>query len=96
MKHIFSRVGDHSTSDDSLSYRSPEEVKLWAQNDYPNNKLKYYMISRKIWDNVKEEIWLKQARQEVLEAFNKGEKKRKPNWNEMFTDVYQYMPQNLK
>lgn len=90
------RVGDHSTSDDSSRYRSPEEVKHWAENDYPNNKLKFYMMSKNIWNNEKEEKWLKQARNDVLTAFNAGEKKLKPSWKEMFTDVYKYMPPHLK
>lgn len=90
------RIGEHSTSDDSSRYRPPEEIKHWTTNDYPNNKLKFYMISKCIWNEHKEDMWLKEARSEVLAAFNAGERKLKPHWKEMFTDVYKYMPPHLK
>ncbi|KAJ8961604.1 hypothetical protein NQ314_005921 [Rhamnusium bicolor] len=83
------RVGDHSTSDDSSAYRSPEEVTLWATNDYPTNKLRYYMETRGLWSKEEEEKWAQQARKDVLTAFNAGEKKLKPKWTEMFDEVRQ-------
>ena len=33
---------------------------------------------------------------QVLEAFAKAEKKKKPNWKEMFTEVYDEMPKDLR
>lgn len=33
---------------------------------------------------------------QVLEAFARAEKKLKPNWKEMFTEVYDEIPQDLK
>ena len=33
---------------------------------------------------------------QVLEAFAKAEKKQKPNWKEMFTEVYDEMPKDLR
>lgn len=54
------------------------------------------MMSKNFWDNTKEESWLKQARNEVLTAFNAGDKKLKPSWQEMFTDVYKFIPPHLK
>lgn len=53
------------------------------------------MVSKGIWDQEKETEWLKKARKDVLEAFNTGEKKSKPNWTEMFEDVYTFMPPHL-
>lgn len=54
------------------------------------------MVSEGIWNQQKEDSWLKQARNDVLKAFNAGEKKMKPNWKEMFTDVYKYIPPHLQ
>lgn len=54
------------------------------------------MISKNMWDNEKGNMWLEQARDEVLKAFSAGEKKLKPTWTEMFTDVYKYVPSHLK
>ncbi|CAH0552704.1 unnamed protein product [Brassicogethes aeneus] len=90
------RVGDHSTSDDSSAYRSPEEVQSWATNDYPTNKLRYYMEKKGLWDENKEKELLDQARKNVLKAFNAGEKKLKPQWTEMFEDVYKFMPKHIR
>ena len=33
---------------------------------------------------------------QVLEAFARAEKRLKPNWKEMFTEVYDEVPQDLK
>ena len=33
---------------------------------------------------------------QVLEAFARAEKRLKPNWKEMFTEVYDEMPVDLK
>ena len=33
---------------------------------------------------------------QVLEAFARAEKKQKPNWREMFTEVYDEMPKDLR
>ena len=33
---------------------------------------------------------------QVLEAFARAEKKQKPNWKEMFTEVYDEMPEDLR
>jgi TPP-dependent pyruvate/acetoin dehydrogenase alpha subunit len=33
---------------------------------------------------------------EQVEAFAKAEKKLKPNWKEMFTEVYDEMPKDLR
>ena len=33
---------------------------------------------------------------QVLEAFARAEKRLKPNWKEMFTEVYDEIPEDLK
>nr|CAH7732748.1 unnamed protein product [Callosobruchus chinensis] len=89
------RVGDHSTSDDSTAYRSSDEVLHWQTNDYPVHKLRYYLEKRSLWNQELEKAWLQETRKDVLKAFNDGEKKPKPEWTEVFDDVYKYMPPHL-
>lgn len=37
----------------------------------------------------------KEKRQQVLNSFQKAEKRKKPNLDAMFTDVYETMPKHL-
>lgn len=90
------RVGDHSTSDDSSAYRSVDEIDYWTSNDSPTSKLRIYMESSGLWNENMEKEWLKQAREDVLKAFNAGEKKLKPKWVEMFEDVYKNRSPHIK
>lgn len=90
------RVGDHSTSDDSSAYRSPTEVLEWSTNDYPTKKFRYYLESKGLWNEDKEKHLLEQTRNDVLIAFNAGEKKPKPKWTEMYEDVYKFLPPHIK
>ncbi|XP_072394714.1 2-oxoisovalerate dehydrogenase subunit alpha, mitochondrial-like [Diabrotica undecimpunctata] len=90
------RVGHHTTSDDSTAYRDPKEVELWAKNDYPTDKLKYYLNNKGLWDDKQDKEWLDAARKNVMEAFKVGEQKIKPKWDIMFDDVYKYIPAHLK
>ncbi|XP_049820083.1 2-oxoisovalerate dehydrogenase subunit alpha, mitochondrial isoform X2 [Aethina tumida] len=90
------RVGDHSSSDDSSAYRSTGEVQTWIIKDYPTNKLRYNLEQWGLWNDEQEKQWLTQARKDVLTAFNAGEKKLKPNWSEMFENVYKFMTRDLK
>lgn len=40
--------------------------------------------------------WLEECKKNVMTNFAAAEKKLKPNWKEMFHDVYQDMPKNIK
>ncbi|XP_065559795.1 2-oxoisovalerate dehydrogenase subunit alpha, mitochondrial-like [Artemia franciscana] len=90
------RLGHHSTSDDSTAYRSVDEVRYWDERDHPIARLKYYLVSKGWWDDAKEKAWKEQNKKEVLQAFARAEKKLKPNWTELFKDVYHEMPQHLR
>ncbi|KAL1505745.1 hypothetical protein ABEB36_005238 [Hypothenemus hampei] len=90
------RVGDHSTSDDSSSYRPKEEVSDWLNNDYPTKKFRHYLESRGLWNEEHEEQLLAQANKGILAALSNGEKKKKPKWTEMYEDVYKFMPLHIK
>lgn len=90
------RIGHHSTSDDSTAYRPAEELEIWNTVEHPITKLKNYMKHRQWFDEENEERYVKDVRKQVLAQLNQSEKIPKPDWREMFHDVYHEMPQHLK
>ncbi|UXI20308.1 hypothetical protein NH340_JMT06251 [Sarcoptes scabiei] len=90
------RIGHHSTSDDSSAYRSVDEVQSWNQKDHPITRLRRYMERKEWWNNEKEESWKIESKETVMKAFMNAEKQPKPNYLEMFNDVYDEMPDSLK
>ncbi|KAI8905508.1 thiamine diphosphate-binding protein [Gorgonomyces haynaldii] len=90
------RIGHHSTSDDSAAYRSKEEVQEWQKRDSPINRFRLYLEKKGLWDDAKEKQTRQETRKQVLEAFTKAEKLKKPSVGELFTDVYDELPPHLK
>lgn len=93
---VFCRVGHHSTSDDSSAYRSIDEVNYWSEKDDPINKLRKYMINKGYWSEDMDKDFIAQAKKDVMKEFGDAEKRKKPQWTEMFNDVYQDMPTHIK
>ncbi|KAF7699293.1 hypothetical protein HF521_004035 [Silurus meridionalis] len=89
------RIGHHSTSDDSSAYRSVDEVNYWDKQDHPISRLRHYMSARGWWGEDEERAWRKQSRKLVMEAFEKAERRLKPNLELIFTDVYDEMTPGL-
>lgn len=90
------RIGHHSTSDDSSAYRKQEELEVWNTVEHPISKLKNYMINREWWNEDEENKFVKSVRKQILSQVNQSEKILKPDWREMFGDVYYDMPQHIK
>ncbi|XP_055638274.1 2-oxoisovalerate dehydrogenase subunit alpha, mitochondrial [Toxorhynchites rutilus septentrionalis] len=90
------RIGHHSTSDDSSAYRPAEELEIWNTVEHPISKLKNYMRNRQWFDEEEEERYVKAVRKQVLAQINQSERIPKPDWREVFQDVYSEMPQHLK
>lgn len=90
------RVGHHSTSDDSTAYRSIEEIDGWNTAAHPINKLKNYIVARGWWNEDEENQFTKGVRKQILGQIGSSEKKSKPDWREMFHDVYYDMPTHLQ
>uniref|UniRef100_A0A336KZ12 2-oxoisovalerate dehydrogenase subunit alpha n=1 Tax=Culicoides sonorensis TaxID=179676 RepID=A0A336KZ12_CULSO len=90
------RIGHHSTSDDSSAYRNTEELNVWNTVEHPINKLKNYMINREWWNEEEEKQFVKSVRKQILSQVNQSEKILKPDYKEMFNDVYYEMPSHLK
>lgn len=90
------RVGHHSTSDDSTAYRSGDELEIWNTVEHPITKLKKYIKHRGWWNEEEENVYVKQIRKQILSQISLSEKKLKPDWRELFNDVYYDMPIHLK
>lgn len=90
------RIGHHSTSDDSSAYRDIEELEVWNTLEHPILKLKNYMKNREWWNEDEEKQFVKSIRKQILSQVNQSEKILKPDWREMFSDVYYDMPPHLK
>lgn len=90
------RIGHHSTSDDSSAYRSVDEVRSWDRNDHPITRFRNYLVYRGIWDDAKEEQWKNETKKQIMQAFARAEKLKKPPVKYMFTDVYSQMPASLQ
>lgn len=91
------RIGHHSTSDDSSTYRTPEEVAYWKSNYDPIERCKNYLINtRGIWSEEANKALIKDLRKEILVEFGKAEKRLKPSPSCLFTDVYDEVTDHLK
>lgn len=89
------RVGHHSTSDDSLAYRSLDEVRHWETNDSAIKRVQRYLLSSGLWSDAKQRELEQEARAQVLDALSHAEKTKKPSIESMFDDVYDKLPANL-
>lgn len=90
------RISHHSTSDDSTAYRSAEEIEIWNNEFNPINKLKNYLTKQGWFDENVENENVKANRKQILSQIVLSEKLKKPDWKEMFNDVYYDLPQHLK
>ncbi|KAJ8686686.1 hypothetical protein QAD02_022480 [Eretmocerus hayati] len=89
------RIGHHSTSDDSTSYRSVEEINQHMVSA-PMVRLKNYLESIDSWSQEEEDQLIKKCKKEVLDAIMKAESHPKPPLNNLFSDVYQEMPDHIR
>ncbi|EXB37667.1 2-oxoisovalerate dehydrogenase subunit alpha [Morus notabilis] len=83
------RVGHNSTSDYSTKYRTADEIEYWKMARNPVNRFRKW-VERNGW-------WSDEAETELRSRSSvKKQKRQKPPIAEMFTDVYDQTPQNLK
>ncbi|AOW03794.1 thiamine diphosphate-binding protein [Yarrowia lipolytica] len=90
------RVSHHSTSDDSFAYRSRGEVESWQRKDNPIVRLRKWLELNKHWNEEEEQKFRTQARKDILTAFSKAEKVKKPEIVSAFTDCWEDIPPHLK
>lgn len=71
------------------------EVRNWDEKDHPITRLRKYLERKNWWNDEIEKSWKNEAKRLVMTAFVKAEKLPKPNYMEMFEDVYDVMPKSL-
>lgn len=90
------RLADHSTSDDSLRYRTKEEMEFWAKRD-PIERLEKYMSKKGLLDNDYKERVLKHSQEIVEKAVTEFEKLPAPDPKDIFKYVFAEMtPQQVE
>ena len=89
-------MSHHSTSDDSFAYRARVEVEDWKRRDNPISRLRKWLERKGAWDEEKERGARSRIRRDVLNAFARAEKERKPPLRSMFEDVYAEMTSEQK
>ncbi|KAG6786093.1 hypothetical protein POTOM_007687 [Populus tomentosa] len=90
------RVGHHSTSDDSTKYRSVDEIEYWKMVRNPVNRFRKW-VERNGWWSEEEESELRSSmKKQLLQVIQVAEKKEKPPLKELFSDVYDITPPNLR
>ncbi|OBS16999.1 hypothetical protein FPOA_12460 [Fusarium poae] len=82
------RLSHHSTSDDSAAYRSSDEMASWRTQYNPIDKLRNWLIRRKVWDEKMDLLTRRETRDKIIKALGDAEKTKKPALKEIFTDVY--------
>jgi len=89
------RIGDHTTSDDSKSYRSTDEVTEWKTRG-PISRWRHFLQARGVWDDDREDALKTLAKDEIVTAFKEGEQRKRAPLRELFTDVFTKVPWNLE
>ena len=89
------RMGDHSTSDDALRYRTKEEIEQWAKKD-PIDRLEKYMQKKGLFDDFYKERILKQSQEIIEKAVTEFEKLPAPDPKDIFKYVFAEMTPQQK
>lgn len=90
------RVGHHSTSDDSTKYRSIDEIDHWKTARDPVSRFRNWVEGNGWWSEAAEVEHRSSTRKELLRAIQAAERVEKPPLSELFTDVYDQVPANLR
>ena len=89
------RISDHTTADDASRYRSKKEVDEWKKKD-PIQRLKKYMLSKKIWTEKDEAKLIKLAEDLVSKSVHMFETVKQQEPDDIFRFMFKEMPWNLK
>ncbi|KAI3736687.1 hypothetical protein L2E82_26652 [Cichorium intybus] len=90
------RVGHHSTSDDSTKYRPVDEIEHWKTSRNPVSIFRRWVQRKGWWSDEQETEFRADIRKQVINAIQEAEKTEKPSLENMFSDVYEEVPLNLK
>ncbi|KAH9717444.1 2-oxoisovalerate dehydrogenase subunit alpha 2 [Citrus sinensis] len=90
------RVGHHTTSDDSTKYRPVDEIEWWRTTQDPVTRFRKWIESNGWWNGDIESELRSSVRKQILHALQEAEKAEKPPISDLFTDVYDVSPSNLR
>lgn len=89
------RMGDHTTSDDAAKYRPQKDVEEWRKKD-PTERLRKFMVAKKIWKKSEEKKLLKSCEKQVEFAVKKAENLKPQSTEDIFKYMYAEMTPELK
>lgn len=72
-----------------------KEIEKW-QILNPIDQFKDVLVKHNIIKEKTVDVLIKQAKDDIMVAFNKAEKEQKPSIDELFTDVYHDVPVHLQ
>ncbi|XP_012066122.1 2-oxoisovalerate dehydrogenase subunit alpha 1, mitochondrial isoform X2 [Jatropha curcas] len=90
------RVGHHSTSDDSTKYRPVNEIEYWKMERNPVNRFRKWVERNGWWSDADESEVRSSIRKQLLKAIQVAEKTEKPPLGDLFDDVYDLPPSDLR
>ncbi|KAB5557260.1 hypothetical protein DKX38_008169 [Salix brachista] len=90
------RVGHHSTSDDSTKYRPVDEIVYWKMERNPVNRFRNWVERNGWWSEEKESELRSSVKKQLLQAIQVAEQTEKPPLEDLFSDVYDIRPPNLR
>jgi len=89
------RMESHTTADDAVRYRPKDEVEYWAARD-PVDRMRTFLVSRKLWDGDNERALFDEASASVEEDVRRLEAMPPPSPSDMFDSLYAKLPLNLQ
>lgn len=89
------RQGHHSTSDDSLRYRSAQEVQKFADESDPLSRFKNFLQRHTDTTDSELKNIEENEKSAVVDAMRQAERKQSPSLDNLFTDVYHNLPPSL-
>lgn len=90
------RLCNHTTSDDSLKYRSQSEIDAWGNHHDPVNRFRTYLIEKGYWSKEEDKDFEKQTKKEIADALHRGEVKPRVAPERICEDVYAEVTPRLK
>ncbi|KAG0639462.1 thiamine diphosphate-binding protein [Tuber brumale] len=90
------RVSHHSTSDDSFAYRAKVEVEDWKRRDNPITRMRKWLESKSWWSGEQDQELRTQVRKDILKAFARAEKEKKPALENLFLDIFKIPSRDLE
>lgn len=89
------RMDNHTTADDATRYRAPEEVAYWQERD-PVDRMRKFLVSKKLWNDKKEQALLESCAAEVEAAVAALEAMPAPDPTDIVSHMFKELPWNLQ